>query len=118
MVMFGGVDCYKCGLIVPLEDVRARTIEVESGRSGGFMTYRGSIAGYTGFGKTGKASRKSAGMSYNTGRTYYKKVKVYVCNDCLRKEHRQAVLRTEAEAKNRKIIFVAVAVLVGILYFA
>jgi hypothetical protein len=115
-MMFGGVECYYCGRIKPLEEVRARTIEVESGRSGGSMTFRGSRSGYSNS-KNTTGRRNTGGMSYNTGRTYYKKVKVYICDECLKKE----ILRNKmkAEEDEKFIINVLVAVVVfSAIYFS
>lgn len=88
MVMFGGVECESCGRIVELENARARTVEVETGRSGGSVTVRGGLSSGM-FGKK-PTSRKSGGLSYNTGRKYYRNVKVYVCNECVAREQAES----------------------------
>ena len=115
-MMFGGVDCYYCGRIKPLEEVRTRTIEVESGRAGGSMTFRGSRSGYSNSKHT-TGRRNTGGMSYNTGRTYYKKVKVYICDECLEKEILRNKMKAE-EDERLTIIFLAVVVVFGAIYFA
>lgn len=99
MVMFGGIDCYYCGKLKPLEEMRRIDVWEESGRSGGSYTVRGSAYGYSNVFRSGKGSRKGGGVSYNTGRTYYKKVKAYICDSCLAKQQ-----AAEAQRKRDRLI--------------
>ena len=114
-VMFGGHDCYMCGKIKDLDELRAREIWVESGKSGGSMTFRGSRYGYNGFGKGGKGSRTGGGASYNTGRVYYKKQKVFICEDCL---HEEYLLDQQRRRVNFSIFIILVAALGYFLFLA
>jgi hypothetical protein len=77
------VECSKCNSIVDIDGCRVREEEVESARAGGSWSLGGSLSRSI-FGTTnpGKGRRKSGGIRYNTGRQYYKKVKVYTCPDC------------------------------------
>lgn len=85
-VMFGGIDCYKCGHIKSIEGARQMETWVESSKSGDSITFRGwgSSGGWTD--QSRKFKKKGGGISYNPGRTYYRKKIVYICKDCLRKE--------------------------------
>lgn len=98
------VECYKCGNHRPIDRVKTRTIEVESGRSGGSFTYKGwgSSGGWTGSDK--KFRKVGGGLNYNAGRKYYRNVKVYVCYACLKNEQ---LARAEA-ARKSKIFWSAV----------
>lgn len=117
MVMFGGIDCYYCGKIKPLEELNRIEVWEESGKSGGSMTFHGSAYGYNNVLRKGTGSRKGGGVSYNTGRVYYRKQKVYACDSCLAIRRRQAA---EAARKSKMFwttalyLFLAICV---ILYF-
>lgn len=74
-------ECYYCG--GPLGgDCVLRFDEVEVGRSGGSWTFRG--GGGNSSNAVGRVNtrRKGATVSYNTGRKYYRKQRIYVCADC------------------------------------
>lgn len=99
MRIFGQVECYKCEQLVNSDQCQKRTIEIESGRSGGSWSIGGSRRGgnWNSNGIMKKGTRKSGGVNvrYNAGRTYYKKVDVYVCKDCLTKETEEAEQRSK-----------------------
>ncbi len=76
---YGTLDCYICGQEKCAKGGVTTTREVVSGRSGGSNTYSASAPIFR-----RKGSRRSArvGMSHNTGRTYYKNIKVDICAEC------------------------------------
>lgn len=61
-------ECYKCHHIVPKTEASQETAEVYTGKSGPSFS----------FNLTGK----SAKPRFNSGRNYYRKKTVWVCNDC------------------------------------
>lgn len=106
------VECYKCHQHQPITYVRARTIEVESGRSSGALTYKGwgSSGGWTN--QERKFRKVGGGLSYTEGRTYYRNVKVYICEECLADE-RDAQRAAAKASKRRWSIFWIVVLLAG-----
>ena len=106
------VECYKCHQHQPITYVRSRTVEVESGRSGGSFTYRGwgSSGQWTSGSK--RYNKLGGGISYNEGRKYYRNVKVYICEECLADE-RDARVAADKASKRRWSIFLVVVLLAG-----
>jgi hypothetical protein len=86
MMIFGQVQCFRCGKFVEAEGCQTETVEVETGRSGGSWSVGGSNRNGSWFSKgvLGKGTRKSGGLNlrYNSGRKYYKKEQVYICPEC------------------------------------
>lgn len=85
--IFGTVECYYCNEIKTAKGARAISVEVESGRSGGSVSFGGrSTAGSwmsSGLMGGGKRSSSGSGIRFNSGRKYYKQVKTYICADCI-----------------------------------
>lgn len=104
---FGGDYCAWCGKFHDASELTQVESWVESSRSGGSTTFRGSGSALTWGQKSG--SRKTGGVSYNTGRTYYKKVKELVCDDCLRAK-REA---DRASANSARLFWIGVACFVA-----
>lgn len=110
---FGYIPCYSCGRLCGPEEGRMRRIEVESGRSGGSWTMGGRNSNWTN-NRGGKGNRKGTGLRYNTGRTYYKKIEVFVCNDCRQAEQEQKV--ADRKASTLKFAFWCLVILVAIYH--
>lgn len=104
--MFSNAYCEKCGSVHPVKEMQLREDWEESGRSGDSITFRG--WGSSSSSKTSSKgyNRRGGGASYNTGRTYYKKIKYYVCRDCLRQERAEAAYRAELYKKFAIVFFI------------
>jgi hypothetical protein len=64
MATYGTCECYGCYVLLPKPQAHRVTIERAKGRSGGSVTFNKRIT------------------SYNTGRTYYAKQDVWLCDAC------------------------------------
>jgi uncharacterized protein YecT (DUF1311 family) len=81
MAQYGTCECYFCHIRVPKPEAYQVTIERETGRSGGSFRF------YS----------KSRSTSYSTGRTYYAKRDIWLCQNCYpiyQKRQRQRAFAT------------------------
>lgn len=101
------VECYKCGALVPSYRTRPRTIEVESGRSSGTISIRGGLSNSRSTRSNNARKRRGSGIRYTTGRTYYRKVNVSVCLDCLQLE------KDRERLWNKFWLFLFISIVVG-----
>jgi uncharacterized protein YecT (DUF1311 family) len=93
MAQYATCECYICHIRIPKPAAYQLTIERERGRSGGSFRF------YS----------KSRSTSYSTGRTYYAKKDIWLCQDCypkFRSQQRRRALTT----------FAAVGVIVGAVW--
>lgn len=101
--------CDRCGGTFPLKKMQRRWEWEESTKAGGSWTYR--VSGSSIRSKTNSSkgyNRKGGGLSYNTGRMYYRKRHFYVCHSCVAREEQQ-------RKEMWKSIF-SFVVLVGVVY--
>lgn len=91
--------CDSCGKEYPTKRMQKRWEWEESTKAGGSWTYRGSGSSTTSKTNSSKGyNRKGGGISYNTGRTYYRKRHFFVCNGCIDREEKEAQERVEVIA--------------------
>ena len=72
--------CYYCVDDFPLSQTTKMVVEVESGRSGGAWSMGGGLRASTR--KSSSMLGKLGSARYHTGRSYYKKITVRVCDNC------------------------------------
>lgn len=109
------VVCYQCGASVPVSQATIQTIEVESGRRGASATLHGWDTNYTGKYKNGtprRTNKRSKGISYNLGATYYRQQKVAICDDCAEANH----LAYLARRKRRRIFLAVVGLMIASVF--
>jgi hypothetical protein len=90
------VECYQCGAVVPISQATITTIEVESGRRSASATLHGWNTNYSGKWRNGTSrhsNRRTKGLSYNLGATYYKQQKVAICADCVEANYSAFLVR-------------------------
>lgn len=103
-------DCYYCGETYPSKSMTRRGIWEEVSRTNGAFTYRVNQSNWRGLSNK-KSNRTGGGISYNQGRTRYKKVVVNICETCLIREE-------ESEALTRKMWYTAAGVIgTAMIYF-
>lgn len=68
--------CYKCGCNIPCGCGSSYQIDVATGKSGGSWSFGT---------RRGKGGKTVISPRYYTGRTYYKKQTVFVCDECTSK---------------------------------
>jgi hypothetical protein len=74
--IYGTIECHYCGEIKTAKGARAIIAEVESGRSGESISYGSRFGGRKTYGS-------GISVRINSGRKYYRRVKTYICTDCI-----------------------------------
>jgi hypothetical protein len=79
---FGAVECYYCGNVVDIGECEARTIEIQSGRSGTSVSV-GNVQSLF----SGKGFKPT--LRVNSGRLYYRNKDIYMCQECVSIEKKE-----------------------------
>lgn len=101
--------CDVCGQSFPIADLRQRTVEVQSSRSGESMTFVGDIFSF------GNGGGKRGGARYNTGRKYYKNVKQTICKGCVSRENYVEPPPKFKEVAPWVLTFIVLCIIIAIL---
>jgi hypothetical protein len=107
MYEYGTCECYNCYRRVPKPEAQRITIDRETGHSSGNFGIGGSSSRYS----SGNF-RTGSNLSYYTGRKYYRKQEVWLCNDCFEQ------YRKQREPRSIRSIGIAVLVIAGLAVIA
>lgn len=74
MTRYATCECYNCHARVPKNEAISKTIQVNTGKSGGGFSFFA--------GQRRKNGRRKNSFGYHTGRQYYSNKEVWVCKEC------------------------------------